>query len=102
MRFSKTLRVSHPGPITRWTFHRRGETPPTMASKAFPAAVVGLAFPYRFRSFHQAWAQWTGFFWLPCPECGEPYAGYEGAIRERRDPYGVILICRRCMRGKSS
>ena len=37
----------------------------------------GRAVPYRFRRVHQAYAFVTGFFWMPCPLCGQPFGGHE-------------------------
>jgi len=43
---------------------------------------------------HQTWAWVAGYFWLPCPECGEMFGGHETA----RDGASVdgLLVCRRC------
>jgi len=29
------------------------------------------------RCFHEAYADLFGYFWLPCPYCGEPFGGHE-------------------------
>lgn len=29
------------------------------------------------RRFHQAWAQAFGYFWLPCPLCGNEFGGHQ-------------------------
>jgi hypothetical protein len=33
--------------------------------------------PYRLRSVHRWWAGKAGFFWKPCPLCGQHFAGHE-------------------------
>jgi hypothetical protein len=33
--------------------------------------------PYRFRAVHRWWANLAGFFWTPCPLCGQPFGGHE-------------------------
>ncbi len=33
--------------------------------------------PYRPRAAHQAFAYLGGYFWLPCPLCGEHFGGHE-------------------------
>lgn len=38
--------------------------------------------PYRFRRLHHAWAYVAGYFWTPCPVCGEDFGGHEW--RDRR------------------
>jgi len=44
--------------------------------------VVGAVPPGRRQSFlprivHYLWATWLGYFWLPCPRCGEEFGGHE-------------------------
>ena len=29
------------------------------------------------RAQHRAYAESRGFFWLPCPRCGQPFGGHE-------------------------
>ena len=31
------------------------------------------------RALHHAYATMNGYFWLPCPVCGEPFGGHEWA-----------------------
>jgi hypothetical protein len=33
--------------------------------------------PYRFRDTHRWFANMMGYFWIPCPMCGEPFGGHE-------------------------
>lgn len=43
-------------------------------------SVDGLAFailPRRPRWLNRAWASLNGYFWLPCPACGELFGGHE-------------------------
>jgi len=36
-----------------------------------------LHLPRERRALRHVLAAWGGYFWLPCPCCGEPFAGYE-------------------------
>jgi hypothetical protein len=39
----------------------------------------------------------TGYFWLPCPICGEPFAGFEAGDVCLWDGTGRgIMVCRAC------
>jgi hypothetical protein len=31
----------------------------------------------RFRLLHRLYARWGGYFWLPCPLCGQHFGGHE-------------------------
>jgi hypothetical protein len=39
------------------------------------------------------WAKWMGYFWIPCPLCKQPYAGFEWGgtmiIEDERGSVGV-------------
>ena len=45
--------------------------------------------PYRPRWLNQVYAQVFGYFWLPCPICGEFWGGHEW-----RAPWQEITCCR--------
>jgi hypothetical protein len=38
----------------------------------------------RFRRLHRIWAALGGYFWLPCPLCGEFFGGHEWCDRDGR------------------
>lgn len=38
---------------------------------------IGRLIPYRWRRVHRAYAELFGYFWLPCPLCGEYSGGHE-------------------------
>lgn len=49
------------------------------------------------RWMHKAWAHIAGYFWLPCPHCGEMFGGHEvtqrfGGLQERLGK----MFCPRC------
>jgi hypothetical protein len=33
----------------------------------------------KFRRLNEAWAKTIGFFWLPCPACGQMFGGHEAS-----------------------
>jgi hypothetical protein len=43
------------------------------------------------RWFHRLWACLTGYFWLPCPRCGQMFAGYE--IGGNKLVEGHLMAC---------
>ncbi len=52
------------------------------------------------RWVQRVWARVFGYFWAPCPECGQMYGGHETA-RGRVHVYvpekdGSFVVCRRC------
>lgn len=40
------------------------------------------------RRFHQLYARTFGYFWLPCPICGEHFGGHE--IKDRKTAHVVV------------
>lgn len=51
------------------------------------------------RSLHRAYAHLAGYFWLPCPRCGEMFGGHEvgGEVPFPDDSPGTAsLVCRHC------
>jgi hypothetical protein len=64
---------------------------------------VALLVPHRARAVHRAYAGWAGFFWLPCPLCGQPFGGHEaGGIIDAPGPPGSgRVICPTCTRARS-
>ena len=40
------------------------------------------------RYFHRMYAKIFGYFWVPCPICGEPFGGHE--IRDIKTAHVVI------------
>jgi uncharacterized C2H2 Zn-finger protein len=50
------------------------------------------------RWLHRLWARVAGYFWVPCPECGQMFGGHE------RQPVAVFsvyadgnkMLCPRC------
>lgn len=56
------------------------------------------------RRIEEKYAHANGFFWLPCPVCGEPFGGHEvdwdavHAFVDSQDAPGYgALICPRCV-----
>lgn len=50
------------------------------------------------RWLHRSWALWAGYFWSPCPECGQMFGGHE---RQPQIPFtvygeGSLMLCPRC------
>lgn len=41
----------------------------------------GLELPRERCTLRRVLAWWGGYFWLPCPCCGEPFGGYETGQR---------------------
>lgn len=39
------------------------------------------------RFVHRWWAHWRGYFWVPCPRCGDYFGGHEFVA-----PTGPVLI----------
>ena len=37
----------------------------------------------KYRWFHRAWAHFFGYFWIPCPVCGEMFGGHEASGAQR-------------------
>jgi len=59
----------------------------------------------RFRTLNRWYAAVAGYFWLPCPLCGQCFGGHEwrvcrkgheSAIPDPERPGGGIAICRDC------
>jgi hypothetical protein len=58
----------------------------------------------RHRKIEEKYARANGFFWLPCPLCGEPFGGHEvdweavhTFIDSQDSPGYGALICPRCV-----
>jgi hypothetical protein len=46
------------------------------------------------RFLARALAWWGGYFWLPCPICNEPFAGFEWGSESLHDtPYSGTGVC---------
>lgn len=57
--------------------------------------------PYRPRWLNRLYAGLFGYFWLPCPLCGEYFGGHEWRGDNQdvgcyRNPYRIHAICTRC------
>ncbi|RDI49187.1 hypothetical protein [Nocardia mexicana] len=65
---------------------RRGLPPPTARSRFDPASL----WPYLPREPHREHARGCGYFWLPCPLCGNHFGGHEivGSIRGDENEQG--------------
>lgn len=57
----------------------------------------------RLRRFNQFRAWFGGYFWAPCPLCGQMFGGHErpmGAVKIRPgDPWRGRCVCPDCTRG---
>lgn len=74
-------------------YRRRGMQVPEATSGDHLAALV----PYRFRGFHERYANALGFFWLPCVLCGKPHGGHEIAdVVSTGRPNKYVGICPAC------
>ena len=58
---------------------------------------IGDKLPYCPRFINWVWSTWGGYFWLPCPICGQNFGGHE-------EPSGTIWsgssgkeVCRNCI-----
>lgn len=84
-------------------------------STSAPRAEIWFAtlVPYRWRSRHRRHAGKRGYFWLPCPLCGNPYGGHErdyltdkpssvpdplNPPTSEHGPFMSVGICPRCTR----
>lgn len=73
MRHRKTLTLK---PVARRfakIYRRRGLNPPDGHSGHDDTATL----PYKYRTAHRLYATTSGYFWLPCPRCAEPFGGHE-------------------------
>jgi hypothetical protein len=51
----------------------------------------------RFRTFNRLYAAAFGYFWLPCPSCGQDFGGHEwGYTNGMPDSINGQGICRDC------
>lgn len=61
----------------------------------------GFRLPYRPRWPHRLYAGLMGYFWIPCPLCGDPFGGQEttGAAigKAGRPPNEGMCVCPRCV-----
>ena len=51
------------------------------------------------RWVHHLWANWNGYFWLPCPLCGGFFGGHEdweGVIPVGGQPGTYQGVCPEC------
>jgi hypothetical protein len=49
------------------------------------------------RYFHRFYARIFGYFWLPCPKCGEMFGGHEAQAGTRaRPPIKGWCVCKKC------
>lgn len=55
------------------------------------------------RKLHEAYARYNGYFWLPCPVCGEWFGGHEKGGGNARhiepvedEPYRAHSTCPNC------
>lgn len=56
------------------------------------------------RGLHRIYAWWLGYFWRPCPVCGEFFGGHEvnsaSFVASPDDPYRGKAVCPSCARDK--
>lgn len=45
---------------------------------------------------HRLWAKMRGFFWMPCPTCGDPFGGHEASGSLMVEPGRGLLVCEEC------
>lgn len=48
------------------------------------------------RQLHRLWAWLAGYFWIPCPKCGEHFGGHEVADFSVRVGDKLKVVCKRC------
>ena len=66
----------------------------------------GQYVPYKWRWFHRWWARFFGYFWIPCPVCGQPFGGHEWRminglassvhVPDEEGYYSMRGICPKC------
>ena len=53
------------------------------------------------RWMHKLYARFFGFFWLPCPLCGDLFGGHEwrsrAAVLWHKDRSGGTGVCEKCI-----
>lgn len=95
------LRMRRPGLLARAWYRRIGLPVPTAVGSTGPVhADVARLVPYPARCFHHWYATACGYFWLPCPWCGQPFGGHEGggSMSDPTRPGYGITVCSRCTR----
>jgi hypothetical protein len=58
-----------------------------------------LVVPFPSRQAHELYAAINGFFWLPCPQCGQHFGGHEqpqGSVRIEGQPNASRSTCPDC------
>lgn len=45
------------------------------------------------RFLHKLWAGVAGYFWLPCPKCGDMFGGHETGNTSLADSEGIKWVC---------
>ena len=49
------------------------------------------------RRLHQLWEKVGGWFWAPCPECGQMFGGHEASHTSKvMDDGAHLLVCKNC------
>ena len=48
------------------------------------------------RFYHRIYAKLNGYFWLPCPICGEKFGGHENTAFLAMDWYRGVQVCTNC------
>ena len=49
------------------------------------------------RRLHRIYARLMGYFWLPCPKCGEYFGGHE--LTGYEPAINSWVVCPRCAKG---
>lgn len=102
-RHTITVRMRRPTWLDRRWCRRLGIAAPLATSRS--RGQLARLVPYRFRRFHQWYANAFGFFWLPCPLCDRPFGGHEWGA-DVPDPTGGpgtgVGICSECTRARTT
>lgn len=102
-RLTVTIAARPPSRIQAAWYRRLGIAAPlAVGTSGPPYADLVRLFPYRWRALHRAFATSHGYFWLPCPLCGDPFGGHEAGdtIPDPTDPPLYACICSRCTRNR--
>jgi hypothetical protein len=103
-RFSVTIATQAPSRVQRAWYRRLGlDVPQSVASTGPRYADLVRLLPYQWRTVHKAFAATHGYFWIPCPLCGQPFGGHEAgsSIPDPTNPPLYVCICSRCTRHKA-
>lgn len=104
--FSAVLTLRPPRMHERLWYQRlKRPVPPAVTAPRGSEYWARLA-PYRMRFFHHRYASKHGYFWIPCPLCGQHFGGHESGadIPDPTDAHQrrYLVVCSRCTRAGRS